>query len=434
MSYALTNHPKAYSLSGEEACLIFGSGFTNIPYARRHQELSNTDPANRLGHRVVAALESIPIVGGIASSMEYLATRCLQTPTRPNTPAPIEEEEEEPIPLYEEPAPKTITPWSARAISWESALPKMIKNTQKAAAEHFLLDPNAYIDPEDLVVLQAAGERAPLAVRGTAYANKGMRKTMEDAHIFLETNEYVLAGVFDGHGGGIVSRFAQAKVKKNFDLILKKVEGNVHQAFEKFIDALQKAVKKNKILDSQGTTLLLSFIDKKRSCIYTATVGDSEANLYRESPSGQMQSIPLSCLRNWTSPKDEARANVCIENSLTSSIEKIAPNNPKPYYCYRSGGMTLSINLSRTVGDVAISHIEQRGPALTHKPKITIIDCKPGDILILTCDGVKDFVPETNIIRLLEEASGNIAHRIGHHALTHAGSTDNITVCAIEII
>ena len=149
----------------------------------------------------------------------------------------------------------------------------------------------------------------PMRFEHVMYENQGKRTTMEDALFYLEINDdqtdMVLTGILDGHGGDEVSRYAKKWFETKFPDELKKSQGNVHQAFEVSLNNIQ-----NEIIDlklKSGSTAVICFIDKKTNLIYTATLGDSEANIYRKIEE-QLKSIPLSCVRDWGSKEDSARA------------------------------------------------------------------------------------------------------------------------------
>lgn len=68
LTYSLDKHPNGYSVSSSEAIL---SPLVS-PYAARHLALSKTNGAVRWGHRAIALLQSIPIVGLLASLIERI--------------------------------------------------------------------------------------------------------------------------------------------------------------------------------------------------------------------------------------------------------------------------------------------------------------------------------------------------------------------------
>jgi hypothetical protein len=84
MNYTLTNTNKGYGISSCDALISLGTGFSGIPYAKRHWELSNRcDASYRLGHRVIAVFEAIPLLGGLAALIErvivYVCNHCFKS-------------------------------------------------------------------------------------------------------------------------------------------------------------------------------------------------------------------------------------------------------------------------------------------------------------------------------------------------------------------
>ena len=77
MQYSLNAHQFGYGLSPED-WLFTAVSFSGRVYADRHLELSNQqETAGRLGHRIIAVLESIPIIGILAIIIERVAAYVL---------------------------------------------------------------------------------------------------------------------------------------------------------------------------------------------------------------------------------------------------------------------------------------------------------------------------------------------------------------------
>jgi serine/threonine protein phosphatase PrpC len=175
--------------------------------------------------------------------------------------------------------------------------------------------------------------------------------------------------------------------------------------------------------------VLLCFIDKHSRLIYTATLGDSEAKIYRINDEGAIV-IPLSCVRNWSSKRDAQRA----ANDLGEpDIAEIWPRiqDPKdlyfPFYRAKKG-----LNVSRALGDQLV---KQYKGGMSHKAKITVHPIEPGDRLILACDGLWDYVTDNELVSLFnqfpdKEMTGELL--VGY-ALQVAKSMDNVTVVAVDI-
>jgi len=73
MNYLLSNHERAYNLSLNDGLLSVCTIFSGAPYAARHWDLSNRSPQHCLGHRVIAILQAIPVLGLLFSLIERIA-------------------------------------------------------------------------------------------------------------------------------------------------------------------------------------------------------------------------------------------------------------------------------------------------------------------------------------------------------------------------
>lgn len=390
-------------------------------------------------------------------------------------------------------------------LSPQQAKEKMLRNAAKAILEHSKEGDSlkkAYAsDPQKAIpTLEALKQKeiTPLKYSYTAADHIGPREQMEDAHFFTEIEQGILIGVFDGHGrmpprhlhirefdeiayAGIkhrhninknvfnlhhyanfdelyyevyeaprakeVADYASQEFQNRFSSVLKEHNGNAFHAFEALIHEIHQEVAKRPQWKRAGTTAVISFIDKETHQIITATLGDSEANLYREN-----KSIPLSAVRNWTSRKDAAR------------LEKAMGWQPGTIQAKVYGGvdpkdirwMDNLVNISRGIGDLeCVGTLET--PGVIHKPKITINKLQKGDVLILACDGLKDYVPEHEIVKTVMERNAwtisniikwvfnwimtkifcrepkGLAHDIVDYAIHKRDSKDNVTVVAVEI-
>jgi serine/threonine protein phosphatase PrpC len=269
--------------------------------------------------------------------------------------------------------------------------------------------------------------------------NPRYREHNEDAHFAHKIDEGLIAGVFDGHSGNgsdgkIVSNFAAKYFSYHFPLYYKKyhLKGilSVKEVFEKIISEMDEELSKDMISFRAGCTAVCCFIEQESHLIYTATLGDSEANLYRKF-GDEILSIPLSIVRDWSSQKDANRAALALKDP------SVAEEWPKE---------TLSkelrfkgLNVARAIGDRQCSGHGIR--AVVPTPKITVNVVYPGDRLLVTCDGVKDFTREEDLTRLIQKIDNGtakyphltLAQQVVNLAINHA-SSDNVTVVAVNFI
>lgn len=250
---------------------------------------------------------------------------------------------------------------------------------------------------------------------------------------FQETDNGALAGVFDGHRGRNVADYACNEVKEKFNAYLAEASGNVHLAFEKLIHDIQIHIKeKHRVWDDQGCVAVICFIDKLMHRIYTATIGDCEANIYRENREKNLKSIPLSCLRDWNC-KGEAERAAAAKQDSSFVAGWIGSRKPKTLR-FSYDGMH-GCNFSRALGDNGINE-RWPIPPITHKPKITVTLLRPNDLVALASDGVKSFMSESKIVDNLtniQKSAANVAESLVKLAID-SKSQDNVSVIAIKIV
>ncbi len=307
------------------------------------------------------------------------------------------------------------------------ALASMWCNARKAIEEHYSSDPNSYTSLEKglpSIEELKKEEKTPISLKNESAVRQGLRLAMEDAHFFLEKDDRALIGVFDGHGGANVAEFAKDYFQSMFFVDLSEVDGDIHQAFQKVVDEVHAEVKKESKWDKQGTTAVVSYIDKKTHLIYTATIGDSEANIYRNK-----KSVPLSCVRDWLSSKDFERLQLAHSNdqAIEAHVQGIG-GDAKDLRAHISDG----VNVSRAIGDAYYESLNGC-PLVTQKAKVTVNKLQPGDVVVLACDGLKDFMPESKIIEAAHVMPSGLAYVLASHAVNKHQSDDNVTVNLLRI-
>lgn len=336
------------------------------------------------------------------------------------------------------------------ALTPEQAKEKMIRNAGKAIREHrHLAGPldRAYVSiPKKAIPSKEILDRketTPLKLSYTFADHIGPREAMEDAHFFKEIEQGILLGVFDGHGGKEVADYASQEFQKRFSPILKRQNGDVFRSFEVLIHEIHQEVAQKPEWNEIGSTAVVSFIDNQTHQIITATLGDSEANLYRNN-----KSIPLSLVRDWTSRKDAIRLETAM-NYKRGSIHAAIQRGVSPKSIRWNGDL---VNVSRAIGDVDCTGTLEK-PGVIHKPTITINKLQKGDIVILSCDGVKDYTEENEIVDLIVNRTAQtitnilkwiltkifclkpkeLAQELVDHAIHTCDSGDNVTVVAVEV-
>lgn len=73
MNYTLTSTDRGYNISFYDGFISAITAFSGAPYSARHWDLSITcKPEHRFGHRVIAAVQFIPVVGALAGLIERI--------------------------------------------------------------------------------------------------------------------------------------------------------------------------------------------------------------------------------------------------------------------------------------------------------------------------------------------------------------------------
>jgi serine/threonine protein phosphatase PrpC len=286
---------------------------------------------------------------------------------------------------------------------------------------------------------------------------------MEDYHFYQELDNGVLTGVFDGHGGKIggnpqeLAKLVGERFAKNFPNKLSENNGDVHKTFMELCSEIQQEVEAKGSEDERwqyfGSTAVISFVDKRTHKIYTATIGDAEAHIYRKI-NGECKAIPLSPIRDWGYRKEITRAQRVAEKC---SYVKARMNKwPLDARCKRFPDKTnqYGINTSRSFGDSAYTMAkfdkkdkDKYDTAVISKPKITVNELQPGDILVLACDGLREAWDlckeepldideiEEGIIGTLttENQQEDLAKSLVRHAVDVQHSQDNVSVIAVKV-
>lgn len=311
----------------------------------------------------------------------------------------------------------------------------MQKNLWKAVTEHHIKyngENNPYVKWDEIVSdLETQNSQYPLNFSATIATSQGPRKSMEDAHFFVKIDQGILLGVFDGHAGDKAAKFASNYIQKNFSTELTNAQGNVHQAFESIFHNTQSMIMKTEEIRINGSTAVVCFIQDKTNIAYTATIGDSEMNLYRKIE-GKMRSIPLSVIRDWSDTKEATRAAIAMNRSLQEANHWVGHHDSKSLRLISADRDTL--NVSRAFGDKPFRNYSNN-PGIIHKPKITAFPIKPGDYLVETCDGLTDYVPENRIKDCVSSNPSNLAALLVNVALLNMtpDEGDNITVIALRV-
>lgn len=241
--------------------------------------------------------------------------------------------------------------------------------------------------------------------------NVKYRKTMEDAYIAttfkVKDVTVKLFGLFDGHGGPNVSKYAANSIVKVLAEQLNKVDQlddtSITNSLTKTCQLLQDGVPEPR----SGSTLLCALhINQK---YYFANLGDSRAVFVNDTKTIQLT--------------EDAKPD---EDRFKRAIEK-------------AGGKVVKDNngVSRVNGYLSVARALGPFEDVSARPKITCLEVKDGH-LIIACDGLWD-VMTTNeagydLRKMLEEGFNTTEMAEGFVKLgLIGGSQDNITVMILKV-
>jgi serine/threonine protein phosphatase PrpC len=258
-----------------------------------------------------------------------------------------------------------------------------------------------------------------------SYSLQGKRESNEDQHIGIiniNNNDKLInpvnfVGVFDGHGGKLVSKYLKTIMPK---YILKKTNVNIFDQksavtsnfFGKLFDKIQSDLIKEHPTAAKrcGSTALCGVMyknNKNINYIWIANVGDSRAVLCNH----LNKAIPLS--------KDHKPHHLPEKKRIENMGGKIKFDGVD----WRVGDLSLS----RAIGDL------DNTPYVTHKPELFRYKLNKKDkYIIFACDGLWDVVNNSDAVNYInylldKQYVGNIAKKLAEYAITK-GSYDNVTV------
>lgn len=302
----------------------------------------------------------------------------------------------------------------------------MLQNCKKALKEHTaLLYPfykGVYAPLKEIFL---SNEPQMLRYTYVVKDSVGRRAQMEDRHFYIENEKGILFGVLDGHNGVQVANYAAYRFQEGFFSLLEELDYNIYQAFLEFFHLLQKEIElEHPSWDQIGCTAVISYLEKKSNYLYTATLGDSEANIYRILGK-KRKSIPMSCIRNWSTKRDFASAKAALGVALPRKQNPKEMRHPPLGESVHSG---FGLNVSRALGDVSFKGV-------IHSPKVTVTTLLAGDIVLLACDGLKDYVSEKEIIQIINFHQGQegLVQALVDYAIFDNRSTDNVTIFAVFV-
>lgn len=313
------------------------------------------------------------------------------------------------------------------------ALAKMIQNANKAMNEHiyalnFSFNEKTFVDiysqPSEINLSIARMENLinesdlKLLFSTTQILHSPLSKTVL---LTKKVSQGLIAGVFYSRENIQVAQYAADFFKNWFLPILGYLKEDGYQSIKLLCEQLQYQLELKSGWDQQGCSAVFSYIDLKHHLIYTATIGANEANIYRKIKQ-KVKSIPLSCLRNWSSPKDAERASKAYNNPLIA-LEWIGHSDHKFLECKK-------MNFSRAFGYHALNR-EMHTPLILSKPKITIHEIFQGDVITLASSQIKETFSEVKLVKMLTSSLNSTSRNISN--VVTQGGTKGSSLIAITV-
>lgn len=258
-----------------------------------------------------------------------------------------------------------------------------------------------------------------------SHSLQGKRNSNEDQHISVinldnmnpDYNPINLFGVFDGHGGKLVSKYLKDNLPNYFlTKFTKDIYNKTEYASKYFI----------KIYNKLQSDLKESHPRAVEHCGSTACIGIQFQDNMKKN-------------KLWLLNVGDSRAIKCNVNNIAEQLtQDHKPNSPDEKKRIESLGGTIEfdgcdwrikdLSLSRAFGDLECT------PYVTHLPQIYKYKISNSDkFIIYACDGLWDILSNQDAVDYVntmlgdKKCNGNYAKKLAEYAL-NKGSLDNITV------
>lgn len=262
------------------------------------------------------------------------------------------------------------------------------------------------------------------------YSALGIRESNEDAlFIKKESDNYLIAGIFDGHGGSDISK----------GLVTEKI--NICKYFYQSNSNFNKYNYKN---------IINIFI----------RVQEKLKNYYQSA--NKMGSTVLFCLLNYFKNKinvkiinlGDSRAVLCNKYNIAVALN--LDHKPNIYYekirIEKMGGViTYSVNDDPRINGMSVSRAlgDLDNPYISNEPDVYDYVLNNDKFIILACDGLWDVLSNQNAVDFINEKlillenkkkslidlkkknELNIAYLLADYAINVKKSTDNISIIII---
>ncbi len=307
----------------------------------------------------------------------------------------------------------------------------MAKRVKQAAKDHNLV-------PSELPI--GAPTRAVKKVYLNSQASSYIagRIVNEDTHEMISTPYGEIFAICDGHGafdrkkvregkpqlGKEASQLVASSIREDLLKFIKECNFDTKRAFELWADKVQ--AKMPEVI--AGSTAVVGFFERINHHFHVATVGDSEAIVFRMKD-GVIHPIPMSPENNWATPDCVERIKQILEPEVFEKWEKL-PTKERRY------PPDEGVNLACSFGDRLMTY--QDKVAVSYKPDCSLLQLQVGDVILIGCDGVFDFAGIDELIDKVigpcwNDPKAYLAERIAMYVIQDKKSTDNVTVITVRV-
>jgi serine/threonine protein phosphatase PrpC len=291
---------------------------------------------------------------------------------------------------------------------------------------------------------------------------QGRRNSWEDVHVIKFKDPYLIAAVYDGHGGNAVSKMLAEGNLNNWglkslhDVILDKItnqsEVNIPQVLKESFLEFDQVMHKRRPSLSTGSAAVVALIDIKKQHIYFAWVGDSRGLLIDQH--GAV--VAHTTDHKPTNAKEFARIKRAGAYVDTKKDRVYNYLNDRT----RKLDLNTGLNMSRAFGDFQYAKYRKNNTSdvISAEPDVISFDLKGKPYkMLLVCDGIfeksmsnKDvanivMLGETIDLRLPVQKIKKYSHIAGNSKLMKiivknivvsaydTGSHDNMTALIIDV-
>jgi len=257
----------------------------------------------------------------------------------------------------------------------------------------------------------------------TSAAMQGYRVDMEDHHTIClrlpHHQDHAFIGLYDGHSGSAASKFLSQQFWREIDCLDKITKTNLDDIVRRMDQHWSKDPR-----SSEGSTVLFAVVERpkgnsKSYKVMVGWAGDSRAIAVKD---GDLKDMSID--HKPSNPAEQARiehANGWVNNDRVDG----------------------ELAVSRSFGDWNMKD-DNNGTLKYHELKVTAvlefleIELSPGDLLLLSCDGLTEQLENKDIFDKLKELKKEypddadvVLNGLMQRALT-SGSKDNMSTILVE--